>query len=366
MKGKASVKKVSDKSKKKDKAKEIKRTSVLPGKAAVKKKVVKRVKPGVVKEKKKTKAKIKVQVKAEKKSAKTLTGGKEKEKPKKPAKKPATEKKKQAGKTDKKTHPKGRGKIAPKPTVRSGKIRTATKKTKRVKQAAGQEKKIGIRLTSQKKRTRAAKILHNAWIKKIEVKSDIKIAPEPLIKERPKKEGKQRKQLEAGIIRETHGRKGEEPGEIKGREKIHPLSEEKYSSAQWKIFPEEYGENDIKLMTVDPYGLFAFWEVMEDIPEIYSGDLNIRICDITGAGLEGLSADSYFDIKVNERIGKSYITVRPAGEFVADIGIIRDGIFISLARSMKVSTPRAGVSEQGAWPQEIYEAGTPCVGYEAT
>jgi hypothetical protein len=363
MKGKASVKKVSDKSKKKDKAKEIKRTSVLTGKVAVKKKVVKRVKPGVVKEKKKVKAKIKVQGKAEKKSAKTLTGGKEKEESKKHAKKSTTGKNNQAGKTDKKALPKGRRKIAPKPTVRSGKIRTAAKKTKQVKQAAGHEKKIGRRLTSQKKRGGAAKILRSARIKKPEIKSDIKIAPEPPIKGKLKRGEKERKAVEAGKIPESPGRKGEEPGEIKGREKVHPLSEETYSSEQWKIFPEEYGEDDIKLMTVDPYRLFAFWEVMKDIPEIYRGDLNIRIHDVTGAGSEGFSADSYFDIKVDERIGKSYITVRPAGEFVADIGIIHDGIFISLAKSIKVSTPRAGVSEQGAWPQEIYEAVPPRMGY---
>ncbi len=363
MKGKAPVKKVSDKSKKKDKAKEIKRTSLLPGEAAVKKKVVKRVKPGGVKAKKKTKAKIKVQVKADKKSAKTLTGGKEKENPQKPVKKSATEKKKQAGKTDKKASPKGSGKIALNPTVRRGKIRKVAKKTKQVKQAAGQEKKIGRKLTSQKKRTRAAKILHSARIK-TEIKPDIKVAPEPLIKEKLKREEKTRKEVKAGRIPETHGRKGKEADEIKGSEKMHPLSEEKYSPAQWKIFPEEYGENDIKLMTVDPYRLFAFWEVMEDIPEIYRGDINIRIHDVTGAGFEGLGAeDSYFDIKADERIGKSYIRVRPAGEFVADIGIIHDGIFISLARSMKVSTPRAGISEQGAWPQEIYETGPPRMGY---
>jgi hypothetical protein len=149
----------------------------------------------------------------------------------------------------------------------------------------------------------------------------------------------------------------------KGKEKTRPLSEEKYPQLPRKILPEGYGENDVKLMTVDPYRLFAFWEVMRDIPEIYRGDLNIRIHDVTGAGLEGLSADSSFDIRVNERIGKRYIRVRPAGEFVADIGIIHDGIFISLARSVKVSTPQAGVSEQGAGPREIYEASARRMGY---
>jgi hypothetical protein len=140
-------------------------------------------------------------------------------------------------------------------------------------------------------------------------------------------------------IPEMRGKKVEPPAVVREKEKVYPLAEEKYPPLPWEILPTEYGENYITLMTVDPFKIFAFWEVREDTTKIFKGDLTVRIYDITGIDFDSMDANSYLDIRVAERIGKSYIDVGSDKEFIADIGIIYDGIFITIARSHKVSTP---------------------------
>ena len=61
---------------------------------------------------------------------------------------------------------------------------------------------------------------------------------------------------------------------------------------------------------------------------------------------------------MTERIGRTYIDAVPEKEFIADIGIVYEGIFITIARSNIVSTPRASVSEEeGFLPSKLYETG---------
>jgi hypothetical protein len=113
------------------------------------------------------------------------------------------------------------------------------------------------------------------------------------------------------------------------------------------VLPEEYGENSVTLMTVDPYRLFAFWEVREEALEIFRGQVDIRVYDVTDIDFDMMDANSYIDVRADARVGKCYVSVNPEREYTADIGIIFDGIFIAIARSARVSTPRAAVSEEG-------------------
>jgi hypothetical protein len=345
MKEKASAKAGSGGTKKKEKAGKIKKTSVSPEKSAAKKKETRNVRPDAVKGEKKvkasagtkaktkTKAAVEVKVKTEKRPARLM--GKKKEQPPEKAKKAVGEKK-QVKKADRKP-----SKLRKTPLKPAGKTKRIQKVAKKIKRATEKKEKIGTKVTSQKRKTGTAKISGGAAIK-----TGTRKISAPLLKDKLKRQKKE-KGAKTGRARRTPDLESEKPA-VKGKGKRPPLSE-------WKILPEEYGENYIKLMTVDPHKLFVFWEVREDAREAYSGDLNIRIHDITGTDTDSLSAN-YFDVKVDERIGKRYIGVSPAGQFSAEIGIIYDGIFLSLAKSMKVSTPRAGVPEQGAWPQEIYEA----------
>jgi hypothetical protein len=110
-----------------------------------------------------------------------------------------------------------------------------------------------------------------------------------------------------------------------------------------ETLPSEYGENGITVMPVNPYKLFAFWEIRQETLDIFKGSLNLRVYDVTGIDFETTDAHSFIDTEVNERVGKMYLDVSPSKEYIADIGIVYNGIFIGIARSPRVSTPGAGV-----------------------
>ncbi|MDP2278873.1 MAG: DUF4912 domain-containing protein, partial [Nitrospirota bacterium] len=131
-----------------------------------------------------------------------------------------------------------------------------------------------------------------------------------------------------------------------------------------KALPVEYGEDRITLMTVDPWKLFAYWEVKENTLSKIKGTLVLRVYDVTGIYFDGKNANLVFDVPVYGRIGDSYIGVGPDKAFIVDIGAVsKAGDFVTIARSNQASTPALKVAkEEGALPQEIYEVG-PVTGY---
>ena len=61
---------------------------------------------------------------------------------------------------------------------------------------------------------------------------------------------------------------------------------------------------------------------------------------------------------VSDRIGDWYIDVGPEKEYVVDIGIMYpQGIFVTIARSHSVATPREISLEHGGLPQYLYDIG---------
>ncbi|MEW6585258.1 MAG: DUF4912 domain-containing protein [Nitrospirota bacterium] len=136
----------------------------------------------------------------------------------------------------------------------------------------------------------------------------------------------------------------------------YPVRKEE-SLSPHETLPSEYGENGITLIVVDPRKIFMFWEMRKSTLKIFRGDLSIRIYDITGADVDSMKANSFFDIPIGERIGSLYLDVRPARDYVADVGIVYEGLFLMIARSNRVSTPR-GVPP----PVEPVGAGLP-IGY---
>lgn len=121
--------------------------------------------------------------------------------------------------------------------------------------------------------------------------------------------------------------------------------------------PHEYGENYIILTTVNPYRLFTLWEVKEETLDICQGTLLIRLYDVTGVDIDAADALIFEEMPVRERIGKRYFDVSPAREYVAEVGILYDGIFLGIARSSRVSTPVAGVSGEEEFVPAITEVG---------
>jgi hypothetical protein len=142
--------------------------------------------------------------------------------------------------------------------------------------------------------------------------------------------------------------------------KVKPreVRKETYPPLYQELLPHEYGENRITLLIVDPFKLFTFWEITEDILLIYTGYLTLRIYDVSGIEFNGMNANSYLDITVEQRIGDWYIDASPEKEYIVDIGITdNQGSFITIARSNKVATPRVALAEEGELPQKLYDIG---------
>src|SRR3989304_6300775 len=211
---------------------------------------------------------------------------------------------------------------AEKTPVKKKKIikRTAPKETKKVK-AKVKKKVTGKPVKKETKRIKA----------KIKVKKEVKVKKVAL----PKK----------AVLK-------------KPEKMLAPVRKKIYPPLPKGIIPEEYGEDAVALMTVDPRKLFIYWEVSEDTLAGHKGNITIRLYDVTDVDFDGMNANSYLDLTVDKRIGDLYLDVHPGRDYVADIGV-KDhlGIFISIARSNKATTPYEGMAEKGIFPHQLHETG---------
>ncbi|HEX9284207.1 MAG TPA: DUF4912 domain-containing protein [Nitrospirales bacterium] len=126
--------------------------------------------------------------------------------------------------------------------------------------------------------------------------------------------------------------------------------------------PDHYGRTELVLMVVDPFHLFAYWEVMPEslrqVQDILGGEMAggravLRIYDISLIHFDGNNAHFIFDIDINLETRNWYVPVWTSEKsYCADLGFVaRTGRFHALARSNVVHTPRAGVSNrtEGPW-----------------
>ncbi|OGW55162.1 MAG: hypothetical protein A2Y81_12235 [Nitrospirae bacterium RBG_13_43_8] len=259
-----------------------------------------------------------------------VTANKTKAKPKKTpvrkkkvvASKINKEKKKTAKKTDKK---------------KIRKVKVKAKVESRKEKTAGKRKNKEAKRVKVKKEQEAEKKKVTSLLEKVEIKQS---TAEP-----------QKKMMHKEVsIAEKKTRK---------KKKVMLTQKEKrYPPLPVEILPEEYGEDSIALMTVDPRKLFIYWEVTQETFKKHKGTLNIRLYDVMGIEFDGTNAKSCFDIVVNTGIGNLYLVVNSDKEFIADIGMVdSSGTFSVVARSNRVSTPRAEVLEKGILPQRLYETG---------
>jgi hypothetical protein len=168
----------------------------------------------------------------------------------------------------------------------------------------------------------------------------------------------------AGLPKETR-KEGKKVSTIQKPQEIktdiipadHHPAEITFPPSPVETLPSEYGENSITLMTVNPYRIFSFWEVREETLKIFRGTLHLRVYDVTGFDFDVVDAASFVDVAVGQRIGEMYLDVSPAQEYIADIGIVYNGIFIGIARSPRVSTPAAGVPGEEKFLPEGLDTG---------
>ena len=389
MKRKSTVKKIARTTKTKEV--KIKKIGTAP-KSSEKKAVQKKQRKSVaskVKEKKtpakKRKTKVKMQIKGDKKQKKievkpgiaTKKAIPKNAVPKRtikkiPAKAPLkTFKKAEAAQKTEKPPKTIKVKTTAKPD-RKEKAKKIKKTTKKISEKS--QKKITAGKTEKSKASKLLKILPK------------KLAPSRLKKKEPEKIKKPEKVEQVQAVRETLPRKKLPPQklrEVKQIKKPEVLKKAKdvkvipelkeikadtiptgYRPAEvpfppvpLETLPSEYGENGIILMTVNPYKLFAFWEVRKETLNVFKGKLTLRVYDVTDIDFDSMKANSFFDIAARERVGKAYVNVSPSKEYIADIGIVYNGIFITIARSPKVSTPGAGIPTAEEFLKEVFDDG---------
>lgn len=244
----------------------------------------------------------------------------------------------------KKTAKPAREKTAKKPPAKT-KVKTKEKPIKEIKKPKKQTKakkevKKSTKKTAVKKPVKKIK----AKAKKITPKE--KIAKAPAIEAIREKEPKKIAMPEKKVVKIP----------VRTLWAIETRPENIYKDISKKGLPAEYGENRITLMTVDPWKLFAYWEVRGSTLAKLKGKLVLRVYDVTGIYFDGRNANIVFDIPIHERIGDSYIGVGPNRDFIVDIGIVSpERSFTAIARSTKATTPALkAVIEEGTAPEETY------------
>ncbi len=127
--------------------------------------------------------------------------------------------------------------------------------------------------------------------------------------------------------------------------------------------PEEYGENELILMAVDPNVVFVDWEIKkEEVPEAKDG-FTMRVFDVTGSESLRVSRDVFLDMKLEGRVGRGFFELRMPGREVAiEIGRYGNGKFLPILRSLSVMMPRLLASDELGVAKKMFESGIP-VGY---
>ncbi len=116
--------------------------------------------------------------------------------------------------------------------------------------------------------------------------------------------------------------------------------------------PSSYGRTRLTLMEIEPFWIYAYWEVTpQDFRSACDqlGDAGpgigwvLRFYDITGAPFPG-NAHDYFDVPVDLKAGNWYINLWSGDKsYFAEIGPRSGaGRFLAVSRSNVICVPRAG------------------------
>lgn len=128
--------------------------------------------------------------------------------------------------------------------------------------------------------------------------------------------------------------------------------------------PEEYGENAIIALAVDPNTVFVDWEVVPREIAGKEGDLTLRFYDVTGTRFDGNNAHAILDVSITQRVGSGFFVIRmPGRDVIVEAGIVRpDGGFHGVVRSDIVSFPFLLTFDDLGILQGLFAADIP-VGY---
>ncbi len=128
--------------------------------------------------------------------------------------------------------------------------------------------------------------------------------------------------------------------------------------------PEEYGENALIAMAVDPNTIFVDWEVVPGEIAGKEGELMLRFYDVTRIDFDGNNAHAILDMSITQRVGSGFFAIRmPGRDVIVEAGILGpDGRFHSVVRSDMVSFPFLLTFDDLGIVQGLFASGIP-IGY---
>jgi hypothetical protein len=142
------------------------------------------------------------------------------------------------------------------------------------------------------------------------------------------------------------------------------LTKEEAEEVFFGGLPEEYGENAVVALAVDPNTVFVDWEVIPGVIADIEGDLNLRFYDVTGIEFNDWNVHSVLDVLINKRVGSGFFDIRlPGRDVVVAVGIFNAvSGFMPIAWSDMISFPELLTFDELGIVQKLFESGIP-VGY---
>ena len=118
--------------------------------------------------------------------------------------------------------------------------------------------------------------------------------------------------------------------------KFYPLTDSEPESIEPGELPSSYGRSRLVLLPVDPYRLYAYWELSGDPPPTAGARAVLRLHESSASG-----GARPFDVDIDLAAGNSYIHLWSAEKsYTADLGLRQeDGGFVALARSNTITSP---------------------------
>ena len=108
--------------------------------------------------------------------------------------------------------------------------------------------------------------------------------------------------------------------------------------------PAEYRGDKIVSMQVTPRRIYVYWEVAEDMLVKYNGSLNLKVLD--------MKENNFFYAPVSGRIGESFISINPGGDYSVEIGVIDPrGEFVNIIHPESTAVTAAHPEMRADWPR---------------
>lgn len=122
--------------------------------------------------------------------------------------------------------------------------------------------------------------------------------------------------------------------------------------------PASYGRTRLTLMEVDPYWIYAYWEVTSQDCSAALKRLGskrgtaqwiLRLLDVTGAGFRASPECKHFDVPIQLEAGNWYINLWASGRsYCAEIGVLTpSGRFFPVSQSNVAHLPGAPFGQAG-------------------